>query len=344
MTSPPGNSAPPGNDPPSSALPHVLRQALWPLGLLYGTVSAIRNGMFAVGWKRVHRLSVPVVSIGNLTVGGTGKTPTVAWLCQLAKQAGKVPGVLARGYGRAPGAELNDEGTLLQRRLPWLLQEQDPDRVAAGRRLVDKGADFIVLDDGFQHRRLHRDLDVVCLDAVMPFANGQCLPAGDLREFRSGLRRADCLLLTRAGGLDREQIGMRIERLRQIAGKNVPVHACEHQPTDLVRQPDGVTEPAQSLRGRRVVLLSAIAKPHSFRATVARLGAEIVGEVVHRDHHRFTQAEIDAAAATARSGDAILVTTEKDDARLDAFQVERHVLRIDLRFVDAEPRPEEFLL
>lgn len=328
----------------ANPLGHVLRQALWPLGLLYGAVSAVRNGMFAVGWKQVHKLSVPVVSIGNLTVGGTGKTPTVAWLCQLARQNGKVPGVLARGYGRAPGAELNDEGMLLQRRFPWLLQEQDPDRVAAGKRLVDKGADFIVLDDGFQHRRLHRDLDVVCLDARLPFANGQCLPAGDLREFRSGLRRADCLLLTRAGGLDREQIALRVERLRRVAGKNLPVHACDHAPTDLVRQPAGEVEPAASLEGRRVVLFSAIAKPGSFRATVARLGAEIVDEVVHRDHHRFTQAEVDAAAARAKQADAILVTTEKDDARLDAFDLERHVLRIDLRFVDAEPRPGEFLL
>src|SRR5690606_4144573 len=253
-----------------------LRQALWPVGLLYGSVAAVRNGLFAIGWKRVHRLSVPVDSIGNLTVGGTGQTPTVAWLCALAKQAGKVPGVLARGYGRAPGAELNDEGMLLQRRLPWLLQEQDPDRVAAGKRLVAKGADYIVLDDGFQHRRLHRDVDVVCLDARMPFANGYCLPAGDLREFRSGLRRAHCLLLTRAGSLEPGQIKLRVDRLREIAGKNLAVHACEHEPTDLLRPPDGTCEPAAALHGRRVVLLSAIAKPHSFRTTVLALGGEVV--------------------------------------------------------------------
>ena len=327
-----------------NAVPPALRQALWPLALLYCSVAALRNGMFAVGWKRVHKLPVPVVSIGNLTVGGTGKTPTVAWLCQLAKQAGKVPGVLARGYGRERGAELNDEGTLLQRRMPWLLQEQDPDRVAAGRRLVEKGADFIVLDDGFQHRRLHRDVDVVCLDARMPFGNGHCLPAGDLREFRSGLRRAGCLLLTRAGLLQREQLQQRVLRLRQIAGKNLPVHACEHQPTDLVRQPDGAVEPADALHGRRVVLLSAIARPQSFRATVAMLGAQVVGEVVHRDHHRFTQGEVAVAAAKARDAGAILVTTEKDDARLDAFDLVRYVLRIDVRFLDAEPRAEEFLL
>lgn len=332
------------SDSSANPLPPSLRQALWPLGLLYGSVSSLRNGLFRLGWKRVHQLSVPVVSVGNLTVGGTGKTPTVAWLCQLAKQAGKVPGVLARGYGREPGAELNDEGMLLQRRLPWLLQEQDPDRVCAGKRLVDKGADFIVLDDGFQHRRLHRDVDVVCLDAQMPFANGNCLPAGDLREFRSGLRRADMLLLTRAGSLSREQIAQRVARLRQIAAKPVPVHACEHEPTDVVHQPSGEVAPIASVHAQRVVLLSAIAKPQSFRATVEQLGAEVVAEVVHRDHHRFTEAEVQAAAAQAQAADAMLLTTEKDDARLGAFAVERSVLRIDLRFLDEPPGPQEFLL
>ena len=329
---------------PDQTAGNPLRQALWPLGLLYGSVAALRNGLFAIGWRRVHKLTVPVVSIGNLTVGGTGKTPTVAWLCELAKQAGKTPGVLARGYGRANGAELNDEGVLLQRRLPWLLQEQDPDRFAAGQRLVEKGADFIVVDDGFQHRRLHRDLDVVCLDARAPFANGQCLPAGDLREFRSGLRRADCLLMTRAGQLDPDQIKLRVDRFRQIAGKQLPVHACEHEPSDLVQRPVGAITTADSLSGRRVVLLSAIARPQAFRATVAGLGAEIVGEAIYRDHHRFTAAEVAKAVSLAQDREAILVTTEKDDARLDAFDAERFVLRINLRFLDAPPPPSELLL
>ncbi len=325
--------------------PNPLRQALWPLATLYGAVAAARNALFSLGWKTAHRLDVPVVSVGNLTVGGTGKTPTVAWLCQLAKDAGRTPGVLARGYGRAPSAALNDEGVLLQRRLPWLLQEQDPDRVAAGRRLVERGADFVVLDDGFQHRRLHRDLDVVCLDARLPFGNGHCLPAGDLREFRSGLRRADLLLLTRADALGRDQRAARVARLRQLSGKPaIPVHACAHAPSDVVDRPSGAVAPARDLDGARVVLLSAIAKPMSFRATVEALGAEVVQEFVHRDHHRFTDGEVAAALAAARAADAQLVTTEKDDARLDGFDAPRRVLRVDLRFVDAPPEPAELLL
>lgn len=321
-----------------------LRQALWPLALLYGAGMALRNALFATGVRRVHRLDVPVVSIGNLTVGGTGKTPAVAWLCAQAKAAGRRPGVLARGYGRAPGAELNDEGVLLRRRLPWLLQEQDPDRVAAGRRLVAKGCDYVVLDDGFQHRRLFRDRDVVCLDAARPFGDGQCLPAGDLREFRSGLRRAHVLLLTRAGALTPEQRAERVRGLWRLCDRELPVHACEHAPTDVVRRPAGEVLPLDALRGRRVVLWSAIARPQSFRATVEALGAEVVGEERHRDHHRFTPTDVAAAVAVARAADALLVTTEKDDARLDAFDVERWVLRIDLVFLDAPPPPPEFLL
>lgn len=321
-----------------------LRQALWPLGLLYGAVAAVRNWSFDARLRAVHRLDVPVVAVGNLTVGGTGKTPTVAWLCELAHSLGRRPGVLARGYGRAPGALLNDEGTMLARRFPWLEQEQHADRVAAGRRLLQRGVDYVLLDDGFQHRRLHRDLDVLCLDAQRPFGNGLCLPAGDLREFRSGLRRAGVVLLTRAAALDDDALAQRVHRLRELAGRSLPVHACDHGPRDLVRQPDAEVLPLAALAGQRVVLLSAIARPASFRATVAALGAEIAAEIVHHDHHRFTGAEVVRAEQRARDAGAWLVTTEKDDARLLDFTLPRYVLRIELRFLAAAPPPQEFLL
>jgi tetraacyldisaccharide 4'-kinase len=321
-----------------------LRQALWPLSLLYGSVAAVRNWTFDAGLRRAHRLPVRVGSIGNLTVGGTGKTPTVAFVAALAHACGRRPGVLARGYGRAPGAPLNDEGVMLQRRLPWLLQQQDPDRVAAGERLVAAGADYVVLDDGFQHRRLHRDLDVLCLDAELPFGTGLCLPAGDLREFRSGLRRAGMVLLTRADRLEPEQLAQRITRVRELAGRQLPVYACEHGPSDVVVQPRGEVVALASLRGRRAVLLSAIARPASFRDTAVALGVEVVAEHRHRDHHRFTAAEIAAAARAARAAEAILLTTEKDDARLGDADVERHVLRIELRCLGEPPTATEWLL
>lgn len=319
-----------------------LRQLLWPLSLVYGGVAALRNWTFAARLRGVQRLPVPVVAVGNLTVGGTGKTPTVAWLCELARAHGRRPGVLARGYGRAPGARLNDEGAMLQAQLPWLLQEQDPDRVAGGRRLVAAGADFIVLDDGFQHRRLHRDVDLVCLDATRPFGNGWCLPAGDLRESRSGLRRAHLVLLTRAGALPAAELDRRIAELRRVAGKPaLPVFAADHAPIDVLEQPSGQSRPLASLRGQRAVLLTAIARPQSFRATVEALGVAVVREIAHRDHHRFTSAEVDVAAAAARSEGAVVLTTAKDDARLAPFSIERQVLRIGLRFLGDAPAPNQ---
>jgi tetraacyldisaccharide 4'-kinase len=250
--------------------------------------------------------------------------------------------VLARGYGRAPGAQLNDEGAMLQRRLPWLLQQQDPDRVAAGRRLCGAGADFVVVDDGFQHRRLHRDVEIVCLDATLPFGNGQCLPAGDLREFRSGLRRADLVLLTRAAGLDQGQLRARIDRVRAIARQpELPVHACAHAPRDVVVEPAGEVLPLASLRGRRAVLLAAIARPQSFVDSARALGVDVVAVAGFRDHHRFTTAELERVRATARTNSALVLTTEKDAARLPAADFDRHVLRIDLAFLDAPPPPAE---
>jgi len=321
-----------------------LRQALWPLSLIYGAVAAVRNWTFDARLRKAHEIGVPVVSVGNLSVGGTGKTPTVAWLCQLAHRLGRRPGVLARGYGRAPGELLNDEGAMLQQRLPWLLQEQDPDRVAAGLRLTAKGADFVVLDDGFQHRRLHRNLDLVCLDACQPFGNNQCLPSGDLREFRSGLRRAGIVFLTRASGLDAEQIQARRQRVQELAGREIPIYACAHGPSDVVSQPTGEVLSLASLRGQRVVLLSAIARPQSFRTTVLELGFEVAAEFRHRDHHRFTKADLESAAMAATKHNALLLCTEKDAPKLVSFAVPHHVLRIDLRFLGDAPRPAEVLL
>lgn len=324
---------------------NALRQSLWPFGLLYGMGMALRNWTFQCGLRRSHGLDVPVVSVGNLTVGGTGKTPTVLWLAELARARGRRPGVLARGYGREPGAELNDEGLMLQRRLPWLLQEQDPDRVAAGRRLVARGADFVILDDGFQHRRLQRDVDLVCLDAARPFADGAVLPAGDLREFRSGLRRASLLLLTRAGGMAPDALAARVTRLRAIAGReDLPVFASEHRPSRLRREPDGAELDLAALRDRDVVLLCGIARPAAFAATVQALGARVVEQHSYRDHHRFTEAEATAAAAAAQRRGAMLLTTEKDAARLGPFQLVRHVLCVDLHFLGEAPAPEQVAL
>jgi tetraacyldisaccharide 4'-kinase len=321
---------------------HLLRKGLWPLSMLYGIAITIRNWLFDSGIRTVHRVDVPVVSVGNIAAGGTGKTPLVVWLVQRALHAGKRPGVLARGYGRAPGEALNDEGKLLARRFPGLDQVQDPDRVEGARQLVEMGVDLIIVDDGFQHRRLHRDWDLVCLDTVAPFAGG-LLPVGYLREYPKALRRADALVLTRAGGIGAAAIEERRQKLGAFVGTEASVFVSDHVAARLREMPSGVELPLDALDGKRVVLLSGIARPSSFAETAVELGAEVVEQVRRRDHHLHTGQELRQVAALAERAGATLVTTEKDDVKLTDCAVPRLVLELELQFFDAGPEPSTFL-
>ena len=339
----------------------VLRRSLWPFSPLYGFVASIRNRMFDGGGFESIGLPVPVISVGNLTVGGTGKTPMVAWLVESLQKQGLRVAVLARGYGRAEGAEFNDEGTMLARRFPSLLQVQNPDRVAGGRALVADGAEVIVLDDGFQHRRLQRDLDILCMDARRPFGRGGMLPSGDLREpVRPGLRRAGMVVLTRSDGLAPGARAERVEQLRGLLPDGVPVHLSVHAPSAIVplgEFVDGVASwPAldpdlRSWRGRRVVAAAAIARPEAFFETLSGLGCELVRTAGFTDHHRFTAADLARLLAMVEEvgSDCCLVVTEKDAVKLaprmadlpaasaEAVAGRIGVLRIDLRFEGAEP-------
>ena len=318
----------------------MLRASLWPFSLAFGAVAWLRGRAYDAGWLRAERLGVRVVAVGNLGVGGNGKTPLVAWLVARALQLGRRPGVLARGYGREPGATLNDEGRLLARRFPGLPQEQAPDRVAAGRRLLARHTvDVLFLDDGFQHRRLARDLDLVCLDAERPFAQGRLLPAGDLREPPSALTRADAVVMTRAGALDEATRRQRIATIHGHARRELPVWFAEHAPLDVESSSDRRCEPVATLRGREVVLLSSIARPAAFEATVVGLGARVLAHHARRDHHRHDPAAVEALARDARRRGAGLLTTEKDAVKLDAVVEPYLVLRIGLRFLGAEPEP-----
>lgn len=315
----------------------LLRRSLWPLSLLYGAGVLVRDACFRLGLRKIHRLPVPVLSVGNLTVGGTGKTPMVVYLVDRARRLGLRPGVLARGYRRAPTEDLNDEGKLLKARFPDLPQVQEPDRVAGGQRLLQQHqVDLILLDDGFQHRRLHRDTDLVLVDATDPFPGG-LLPAGDMREPRSALRRADLVVLTRAGGKTEADIEARAQRLREIAGKELPVLAADHVPSSVLSMPDGQPHGVEFLKRRKVLLLSAIARPQSFEQTARDLGCEILGHAARRDHHRHTEAELRALEREARAQSASLLVTEKDETSLAALSVPRLVLRIDLKFLFQEP-------
>lgn len=315
----------------------LLRKGLWPFSMVYGLGAVVRGVLYDRGLRAVSRVGVPVVSVGNLSTGGTGKTPLVLWLVEQARAHGLRPGVLARGYGRRRGDALNDEGKLLARRFSDLCQVQDPDRVRGAQSLVEEDkVDLIILDDGFQHRRLHRSRDLVCLDTADPFTGG-LLPVGNLREPPSALRRADGVVLTRAGAFVGEAIERRMAELASYCGDGTLFFAADHVPTRLIEMPGGAEVPLRALSGEKVVLLSGIARPETFADLVEGLGAVVVAQFRRRDHHTHTRTELEEVSREAAAHGAVLVTTEKDDVKLEEMDVPRWVLELEFRFLGEAP-------
>ena len=305
----------------------LLRVASWPM---VGIV-AVRNAMYHRGVIRSARVTVPVVSVGNITVGGTGKTPLVAWLAGWFRRNGHCPAILSRGYG-SPGPGLpNDEAIELAMRLDGdgggekIPHLQNPDRVALAQRVVtEQLGDRIILDDGFQHRRLARDLDIVLLDATQPFGFGHLLPRGLLRESVCYLRRADVVILTRVSAVSAERREELHETVRRLASDAV-LAELTHRPTELMRA-NGTRVPLTSLAGRPVAAFCGIGNPRAFLdETLAECGVRRVAEWIFPDHHRWTdQWRTELArrvAAIPERPDAVLCTA-KDIARCpDVFEL-----------------------
>ncbi|MEM7310057.1 MAG: tetraacyldisaccharide 4'-kinase [Planctomycetota bacterium] len=299
--------------------------------VLYGALLGLRGRMYDRGILPVARLDVPVVCVGNLTAGGTGKTPMVAWVVRALAELGLRPGVLSRGYGAKDGA--NDESRLLADVLPDVPHEQDPDRVAGGVRLVARGVDAIVLDDGFQHRRLHRDLDLVLVDATRPWglpsppAGGDpvraLLPRGLLREAPGGLARAHAAVLTRTDQVAPERADALAAELQGLA-PGLPVCRARHRAVRL-RAPDGSAMHPRALQGREADLVSGIGNPEAFEATVRDLGGCPREHRRFPDHHAFAPGELSGLGGEGR----LVVTTAKDAARLGPGHG-LHVLEVEL--------------
>lgn len=295
----------------------LLRIPLIPAALLFGGAAAVRASLYGRGLLKRDRLPIPVISVGNLTVGGTGKTPFVRTLARRLIAQGHRPLILGRGYGAKTRNGLDEEGASLQRDLPGACVAQAPDRFEAARPHLESDPPFTVavLDDGAQALRFHRDLEIVLVDAQRPFGAGWPLPAGALREGRGAIARADLVVVTRSEGLlagGRERLVAALSR----AGLDAEVAWSTHAPDRLI--PDGGAP--DSLEGKRVYLLSAIASPASFAKTVQGLGAQVVGETAHDDHHAFTAADLAAAAAAAKDADAeVLLATGKDEPKLAAL-------------------------
>lgn len=292
----------------------------------YSVAVSVRNRLWESGLLRVSTASVPVVSIGNLTVGGTGKSPMVLWIARWLISRGIRPAIVSRGY-HAAGEELNDEGQEIRMLAPHIPQIQNSDRVLAAQRAISEfSAQAIVLDDGFQHRRLERDVDIVLIDATNPFGYGHLLPRGLLREPISSLRRADFVILTRADRVsqpERDQILRDIRRYVQKAG----IAETRIVPIEL-RNEHRISRPLTDVQNQRVFGFAAIGNPEGFRQTVESLGCSLVGFKVFPDHYRFTTNDWEDLVQAARAKSAtMLICTGKDLVKSPLEPAERFPLR-----------------
>lgn len=305
-----------------------LRLPAWAFGL----ASGLRSSLYESGLLGAARAGAPVFSVGNITVGGTGKTPMVAWLARELQRRGRRVGWLARGYGAQPG-ELNDEARMLLAQIPGLDHVQGRDRVRGAAGLVERGVNAIVLDDGFQHRRLQRDVDFVLVDALRPWglardSNGMSvralLPRGLLRENPRALSRADAIVLTRVDQVPENWLEVLTAEIEQLAPGVPRVHAL-HAPRG-VRLSDGTLEPVGMLRDLEVDLISGIGNPEAFSRSVRALGALVREERRFEDHRAFVSADLDGLGADGR----LVLCTAKDQVKLTALGVQSAALEIEM--------------
>ena len=331
---------------------HPLAVALLtPPALAYRAAVAWRNHRYDRPGAAVHP-GIPVISVGNLTVGGTGKTPFTAWIAARLLEEGCRPAVVSRGYGGKSGrgpcivsrgsgpmvsaAVAGDEPLLLARLLPGVMVVVGSDRVAGARAAREAGADVLVLDDGFQHRRLARDLDLVLLDSHDPFGAYRLLPSGPLREPVTSLKRAHAVILTRSRPGEPFPFLERV--IRRHAG-DVPLLRAGHRATGFV-DAAGSVQPAPA----RAVAFSGIGSPDAFLQDLVREGVEVVEERRFPDHHRYRAGELAEIARLARTKTAAPVTTEKDLARLPAPASLPGLLALRIEAVPHEPERLRALL
>jgi len=315
-----------------------IRCGLSCLACLYGWGMHLRNRTFDRGLRQVHRLPAPVISVGNLTAGGTGKTPIVAYLAKWLQTQQARPAILSRGYGAQAG-EANDEKRVLDLLCPGVPHYQHPDRVAAAAALCEQHTiDVLILDDGFQHRRAARDLDILLIDALNPWGFGHVLPRGLLREPLKALRRADLIIITRADQAQRaaiDDIGSTIRRFNPTC----PVCQVRFLPIGL-RSTTGQTAPLESVQTGQLAAFCGIGHPQAFWKTLEDLSAEVVWKRSFPDHHRYTSSDVqELTRRVSETGISAVLTTLKDLVKLKTEDLAgRRLWAVDIetRFLDGE--------
>lgn len=298
-----------------------------------------RNRRFDSGSRNIVRLDRPVISVGNITTGGTGKTPLCIWLAERLLEIQLCPAVVSRGYHAEKGVG-SDEMQVISRRVPGAVCVANPQRIAAAELAIEEcGAEVIILDDGFQHRGLARDVDIVLIDATLPFGFGHLLPRGLLREPLANLGRADLLIVTHADQVGSGDLRSIIENLNRLA-PGAPTARCQHTQTALISL-NGAVEPNGPPPASRIFLTAGIGNPRSFRDSVLARGVDVVGACWWPDHHRYRSRDVEFVLKRAEHYSASAVfTTEKDLVKLQDlshdWRVPVYALRVDIEFLEED--------
>jgi tetraacyldisaccharide 4'-kinase len=330
---------------------------LIPLASLYGLAMKARSSLYACGLMTQYVLPCRVISVGNLTVGGTGKTPVVIALASALRERGRRVGVVSRGYKRSTANaimevsdgqtvrgnpnETGDEPCLIAQRCPGVPVAVGADRPSVGKHLINRyRIDTLVMDDGYQHLALRRDVNILVLDAGAPFGNGYLLPRGRLREPLSALARATAVLVTRASQ------GGRMDDLKaavRAAASAVPIGVTDFAPNALVQVGGAATVESSALKGERVLAVSGIGQPDSFRRLLEAVGAVAADHCVFPDHHAYSREDVQKVRQAAEQlGVDRIVTTEKDAVKLAQFdevakqEVPIWAVRIDLTWIEGQ--------
>ena len=312
-----------------------VRPWLWLGSKVYSDVLRHRRWNYNKGLYKSHAVDAPVICVGNMTTGGTGKTPMVAWVARQLQQIGRRPAIVTRGY-KARGGK-SDEAEMLDALCDCPIVV-NANRVAGARTAIVAGADAVILDDGFQHRHLRRDLDIVLIDALNPFGYDHVLPRGLLREPLSALKDAHAVILTRSDLIAPKPLADLRQRLEQLAPQ-ASLHLAVHRPIGGIDETGGEVELA-ALTGEPALAFCGLGNPEAFFATLRQIGAKVVSRIDFDDHVEYTPELAQKINAQADQHDAkILLTTQKDAVKLGGLQFDRPLrqLVVTIEIVDGEP-------
>jgi len=324
----------------------LVRLLLLVLSVFYWAAVALRNSLYERGLLKVRRVNATVISIGNITAGGTGKTPLVIWLANLLCERDFCCAILTRGYKTRKGT-FKDEPAILAKSCPKARIVINPDRFAGAARAVNEfGAGVLIMDDGFQHRRLARQLDIVAIDSTCPFGYNRLLPAGLLREPVEALKRADAVVITRSNQTPKARLEQ-LERKVRMINPAITIAKCVHKPV-CAKTLEGRALSLDELGEKKIYAFCGIGNPDAFFDGLKKLGLNVIGSKTYNDHHQYTDTDIADIFEEARYlTSELVVTTQKDWVKTALPTLKQDLalayLAVRLDFIEGEDKIVELV-